>query len=214
VIFDLLHLPPTENQPSTCSHKYQIRGMTRLRSCYFVILTLLLSETVTTVNSINLWNKIFNNSKRGGTQGPHASSVLKPNTCGIPKAKPLRLARIGRESGKAVASEISRVLSGTIDPGEQEISCVHCSHCINSLRGGDGAAFMLNGGNTIGSAKTLPLGLPLNAWKILFQIMLTSINVLCWLLPLRAKNFAEVRVLRGIRFPPHRLWFTPTIYFN
>ncbi|GMH54357.1 hypothetical protein TrST_g10529 [Triparma strigata] len=40
--------------------------------------------------------------------------------------------------------------------------------------------------------------MPLNAWKIVFQIMLTSINVVCWLLPLRAKNFSENKLLLSL----------------
>lgn len=40
-------------------------------------------------------------------------------------------------------------------------------------------------------AMPTPYNLPLNMWKIIFQIFLTTINVLCWYLPLRAKNFSE-----------------------
>eukprot|EP00804_Cyclotella_cryptica_P012067 CCRYP_004509-RA/>CCRYP_004509-RA protein AED:0.35 eAED:0.35 QI:0/-1/0/1/-1/1/1/0/459 len=37
----------------------------------------------------------------------------------------------------------------------------------------------------------LPLGIHLNIWKIIFQTLLTSINVLCWLLPLRSKKITS-----------------------
>ena len=41
------------------------------------------------------------------------------------------------------------------------------------------------------SSALLPLGLHLNLWKIIFQIILTTINVLCWLLPLRSEKITS-----------------------
>jgi zinc transporter 1/2/3 len=36
-----------------------------------------------------------------------------------------------------------------------------------------------------------PYGIPLNAWKVIFQAFLTAINVVCWLIPLRSKKISE-----------------------
>lgn len=36
-----------------------------------------------------------------------------------------------------------------------------------------------------------PFDLPLNLWKVIFQIFLTALNVMCWLIPLRAKKLEE-----------------------
>jgi hypothetical protein len=36
-----------------------------------------------------------------------------------------------------------------------------------------------------------PYGIPLNGWKVIFQAILTTINVLCWLIPLRSKKISE-----------------------
>jgi zinc transporter 1/2/3 len=36
-----------------------------------------------------------------------------------------------------------------------------------------------------------PYGLPLNAWKVIFQAILTFINVTCWLIPLKSKKMSE-----------------------
>ena len=38
---------------------------------------------------------------------------------------------------------------------------------------------------------TTTYGIPLNIWKIIFQAMLTTINVVCWLLPLKSKKISE-----------------------
>ena len=36
-----------------------------------------------------------------------------------------------------------------------------------------------------------PYNIPLNAWKVIFQAILTAINVLCWLIPLRNKAISD-----------------------
>lgn len=37
----------------------------------------------------------------------------------------------------------------------------------------------------------MPYNIPLNGWKIIFQAILTTINVVCWLVPLKSKSFGE-----------------------
>ena len=41
------------------------------------------------------------------------------------------------------------------------------------------------------AADVAPYGLPLHLWKIVFQAILTTINVACWLIPLRSKKISE-----------------------
>jgi len=57
--------------------------------------------------------------------------------------------------------------------------------CAMMPRGGDvaeaGAAAVIK----------MPYDIPLNGWKVIFQVILTSINVVCWLVPLRSKSFGE-----------------------
>jgi zinc transporter ZupT len=40
----------------------------------------------------------------------------------------------------------------------------------------------------------LPLGIPLNGWKVIFQFFLTLMNVVCWLIPLKSKKISENKV--------------------
>jgi zinc transporter 1/2/3 len=41
------------------------------------------------------------------------------------------------------------------------------------------------------SSATTPYGIPLNGWKVIFQAILTAINVVFWLVPLRSKKMTE-----------------------
>eukprot|EP00584_Thalassiosira_punctigera_P017478 CAMPEP_0172551258 /NCGR_PEP_ID=MMETSP1067-20121228/37206_1 /TAXON_ID=265564 ORGANISM="Thalassiosira punctigera, Strain Tpunct2005C2" /NCGR_SAMPLE_ID=MMETSP1067 /ASSEMBLY_ACC=CAM_ASM_000444 /LENGTH=484 /DNA_ID=CAMNT_0013339021 /DNA_START=54 /DNA_END=1508 /DNA_ORIENTATION=+ len=54
----------------------------------------------------------------------------------------------------------------------------------------DAAETLAAGAAEAGSAIT-PYGIPLNVWKIIFQAILTTINVVCWLVPLKSKKISE-----------------------
>ena len=55
----------------------------------------------------------------------------------------------------------------------------HAFESIDATKGGGGAVAVT------------PYGIPLNMWKIIFQAMLTTINVVCWLVPLKSKKITE-----------------------
>lgn len=67
--------------------------------------------------------------------------------------------------------------------------CIDCSHCtldaIKSCRGGSAEAAV------DAASAVMPHGIPLNGWKVIFQAFLTTLNVLCWLIPLRNKKISE-----------------------
>eukprot|EP00529_Nitzschia_sp_RCC80_P022575 CAMPEP_0113488422 /NCGR_PEP_ID=MMETSP0014_2-20120614/26009_1 /TAXON_ID=2857 /ORGANISM="Nitzschia sp." /LENGTH=493 /DNA_ID=CAMNT_0000382135 /DNA_START=56 /DNA_END=1534 /DNA_ORIENTATION=- /assembly_acc=CAM_ASM_000159 len=60
------------------------------------------------------------------------------------------------------------------------------------MMGGGGAAASASA-EALGQAavKHMPYGIPLNGWKVIFQALLTTLNVLCWLIPLRSKQISE-----------------------
>jgi hypothetical protein len=70
--------------------------------------------------------------------------------------------------------------------------CLRCdlSRCTSLPRGGHahGAAEKIVESVSKGAA---PYGIPLNGWKVIFQAILTTINVLCWLIPLKSKKISE-----------------------
>lgn len=41
------------------------------------------------------------------------------------------------------------------------------------------------------ATKSTPYGIPLHLWKVIFQAILTTINVLCWLIPLKSKQISD-----------------------
>ncbi|GMI60746.1 hypothetical protein ScalyP_jg2156 [Parmales sp. scaly parma] len=87
-------------------------------------------------------------------------------------------------------------------------TCVDCSSCISTLCTGCEPCLALRGGDSFlppfseagpgAEAASVRLTIPLNAWKCIFQFLLTSLNVLCWFIPLRAKNFGSNKLLLGL----------------
>lgn len=82
-----------------------------------------------------------------------------------------------------------------------EDCCVGCSHCMDPKTFAAKCPEIPRGGNldplsqaaTAATAATMtaPYGIPLNAWKVIFQALLTTMNVFCWLIPLRSKKISE-----------------------
>jgi len=60
------------------------------------------------------------------------------------------------------------------------------SSATDAIIGGAAAAAA-----AVTATKNMPYNIPLNGWKIIFQIFLTTINVVCWLVPLKSKSFGE-----------------------
>lgn len=80
--------------------------------------------------------------------------------------------------------------------------CSSCYQCMDPTRALRDCQNIPRGGHVHHAAETVaeavakeagvtPYGIPLHLWKIIFQAILTSINVACWLIPLRSKKISE-----------------------
>lgn len=111
-----------------------------------------------------------------------------------------------REAGQACASSPGFLpsLKLKFPPRKAYDCCTTCYHCMDSSRalrdcesiprGGDSyahAAAETLGDAIAQDAGVTPYGIPLHLWKIIFQAILTTINVACWLIPLRSKQISE-----------------------
>lgn len=92
-----------------------------------------------------------------------------------------------------------RVGALNINAGDwEECAKANCPSCLDAVpRGGhlhhSGAATAeaaANAAATVASSST-PFDLPLNLWKVLFQVVLTTLNVLCWLIPLKSDKISS-----------------------
>jgi len=77
--------------------------------------------------------------------------------------------------------------------------CLEFHRCTRKYpRSLEECALIPRGGDATGAAAAAaeavtktPYNIPLNGWKIIFQAILTTINVVCWLVPLKSKSFGE-----------------------
>jgi hypothetical protein len=149
------------------------------------ILTLglvLIAESVTVSNAVKFGNEQgFGGNSRRVVQDCIPSSSDGGQTCSnnSPSLPPIR-----RTLGRLT----KRLSFGKAD------CCTDCTHCLDVScpsipRGGhiERAAEA-----AVDAAKAvMPYGIPLNGWKVIFQAFLTTLNVLCWLIPLRSKKISE-----------------------
>jgi len=126
------------------------------------------------------------------------AGILAMDELGNRKRLSFSRSRIQGSSNQHVSSVASKnIYSGLFDLARE------CSEeCTGSTNGGSGMEVcntVPRGGalaeqvasvNAVSSALGR-WGVSLKGWKIIFQIFLTTLNILCWLLPLRAKKFSE-----------------------
>lgn len=100
---------------------------------------------------------------------------------------PLRLRRLSRKSPAPPFANL-------------KLDCdVECSHCALQARGGFmGTTEAATEATARVVEKSFVNWMPLNAWKALMQVALTSINVVCWLVPLRSKNFSSNKLMLSL----------------
>jgi hypothetical protein len=153
----------------------------------FTLCLLLLSESVTFSNAA----KLHQNPEKLKDSGGFVSRSSQANgECSVPGTcsnKPPALTPVRTSLGR---------LTKRFNMGE------HCPDCCSSeavqqclsTRGGHSTIGNVAEAATAAaevSGKVLPYGIPLNGWKVIFQAILTTINVLCWLIPLRSKKMTE-----------------------
>merc|ERR1719506_426819 len=67
----------------------------------------------------------------------------------------------------------------------------------NIPRGGDVVADTVTAAMAA-STTTMPFNIPNTGWKIIFQVVLTTLNVFCWLVPLQMKSFGENKLVLSL----------------
>ena len=132
-----------------------------------------------------------------------SSSSSSSSTLSTSKLHPRQLARVAASVGKRSCSTAMYECCQTNCP-----SCIHLD-----IRGGHSdhnnnnnniivdtilSSASASAATTITETIPTPYNIPLNIWKIMFQIFLTALNVACWLIPLRAKTISENKLALGL----------------
>eukprot|EP00546_Thalassionema_frauenfeldii_P012004 CAMPEP_0178912988 /NCGR_PEP_ID=MMETSP0786-20121207/10583_1 /TAXON_ID=186022 /ORGANISM="Thalassionema frauenfeldii, Strain CCMP 1798" /LENGTH=390 /DNA_ID=CAMNT_0020585661 /DNA_START=47 /DNA_END=1216 /DNA_ORIENTATION=- len=176
----------------------------RHRQGLFTLLLLTLAESISLAEAVSFWSNSAKNPLGANSKKSKDTAFEKgvknalskndnPQSCPSPK-KPSLPPLLPRARLRFKMRNFS---------GEQEY-CRECnSLCsednICSIRGGSGVAEAVSaGGGAAASGAVTPYGIPLNAWKILFQIVLTFINVAFWLIPLKSKKMTENKLVLSI----------------
>jgi zinc transporter 1/2/3 len=137
-----------------------------------------IAESIAVTNAVKLWGR---NDRFETFSSAICVDDSSSTTCPAAAKSPRT-----RSRGQTVLGKLTRRFGcGTSD------CCLDCSHCtkeaLSKCRGGAAAADAL----AEAASKVMPYNIPLNGWKVIFQAFLTTLNVLCWLIPLRSKKISE-----------------------
>lgn len=169
---------------------------------FLTLVLVLVAESVAISNAVKLWAE-YQGHKRGREfyleRDTPFSQSLKTNHGGVgsssnnescprayattPVSKRITLGRLSRRLVLGMKPDCYR-------------DCGHCmtegfmKQCTNIPRGGHVEQILETATETAKTA-VLPYGIPLNGWKVIFQAFLTTLNVVCWLIPLRSKKISE-----------------------
>ena len=196
---------------------FRHRSLSSLQRKGLSLLSLILiAESVTFSNAVKLWSSFETLMDENGGRGKHGGgksssffkvksieaedclSLSSPGTC-----LPSEQARAQRKNPVAKFLNNPR-WRGVVAP---EDCCSKCStNCMepagrawreckaaNAIPRGGHSGHHHSAAETLAEAvaDVTPYGLPLHLWKIVFQAILTTINVACWLIPLRSKKVTE-----------------------
>ena len=143
-------------------------------------------------------------SKTGSPSFAHATKQAqecfeKGQSCGV-SAAPLRMlprSRLKKRVRTVLTSAedccLERRPECTVASNGDRIPSGSSSSYNSIPRGGHTASMSSSPLDAVeaATAAVTPYGIPLNGWKVIFQAMLTFLNVVCWLVPLRSKKMSE-----------------------
>lgn len=173
-----------------------------------ILLFVLITESVTLTKAVQLWSTIqsfddgrsdsFLQRQQPTSQGGASCSAL-PDTG---RTNPSTTSSSSSASPvKRTLGKLSRRIASLGRPPRdccQEF--VACSARHPQTAAGLPCALISRGGHLHQAAaeaageavaSKLPYNIPLNGWKVIFQALLTTLNVVCWLVPLRSKKISD-----------------------
>jgi zinc transporter 1/2/3 len=178
-----------------------------------LLLLVLITESVTLTKAVKLWSTVQHQHQSGyadkkeskqqqeelvqecyETSVPSDSFQSSTQTGGMP---PIQKA-FGRLSNRITS--LAKIHNSKRNCCQEFQNCVSktksattdIQQCTMIPRGGHSSAASAAAGAAADAITAkMPYNIPLNGWKVIFQAFLTTLNVVCWLVPLRSKKISE-----------------------
>lgn len=161
---------------------------------------LICAESVYLTNAVTFWNQYNQWSTRheGDFESPFTKAARKAQECAVsdhescPAPPAARTTRVYPRARLHFSAPIHK--SGDKYCRECHDRC-GIAETIQSVRGGHTTTTTPIAEAAAAAAEAVtPYGIPLNGWKVIFQTLLTAMNVACWLIPLKSKKMSENKV--------------------
>ena len=176
-----------------------------------LLMLVLITESVTLTRAVQLWSTVQANQQYANTKASEQQQEELAQECYESSGSAAGSCPSSSKRGgfppmqKAFGRLSSRIASLANVHKKKRNCCQEFQNCVSKTnfatttniqdctmipRGGHATAAAA-GAAADAVASTMPYNIPLNGWKVIFQAFLTTLNVVCWLAPLRSKKISE-----------------------
>jgi ZIP Zinc transporter len=166
-----------------------------------LLLLVLISESVTLTKAVQFWSTVQEN----GYSEPDRQhkKVIFQDPGGSCKANDLSCSSNGRVAPiPAAFGKLSKHIASLVPHRATRSCCAEFQKCVSRSDANLQECTMIpRGGHSTAKAAAdaaadlvltkMPYDIPLNGWKVIFQAFLTTLNVVCWLVPLQSKKISD-----------------------
>ncbi|KAG7351847.1 ZIP zinc transporter [Nitzschia inconspicua] len=169
-----------------------------------LLLLVIISESVTLTKAVQFWSTIQGNGYSEPDRQPKRflfqdnSGICKANdmSCSNSNGHPISIpgafgkltkrivSLVPTKSSRNCCTEFQKCISKSTSSNLQQ-------ECTMIPRGGHSTAKAAADAAADLVASKMPYNIPLNGWKVIFQAFLTTLNVVCWLVPLQSKKISD-----------------------
>jgi hypothetical protein len=189
---------------------YDVRSIRRTRirvsplqsKGMLIVLLVVISESINFTKAVQFWSTVQENgfSEPNRQQKRVFESRCQSTDTSCPSTPPTngRIPPIQRTFGL-----ISNRISSFVSRMSAQNCCSEFEKCISKIKTANlqECAIIPRGGHSSTTAAVdaaadlvtskMPYNIPLNGWKVIFQAFLTTLNVVCWLVPLQSKKISD-----------------------
>jgi hypothetical protein len=189
---------------------YQLRSTRRTRirvsplqsKGMLIVLLVVISESVNLTKAVQFWSTVqengFSEPSRQQKRVFESSCPSSDKSCPTTPSTNGRIPPVQttfRKLSKQITSLVSTVSTRNCCSEFQK--CISKSNnanlqdCVMIPRGGHSTTKLVVDAATDMVTSKMPYNIPLNGWKVIFQAFLTTLNVVCWLVPLQSKKISD-----------------------
>lgn len=200
-------VPKTAIPPRTLQHVQLYRRGRIIRPSplqskgMLLLLLVVISESVTLTKAVQFWSTVQENGYTEPERQPRKFLSQDSGTC---KSNDVSCSASNSRSaiGPGAFVKLTKHITSLVPTKARRNCCDEFQKCVSKSNTNQPECTMIpRGGHSTAKAAAdaasdlvlsqMPYNIPLNGWKVIFQAFLTTLNVVCWLVPLQSKKISD-----------------------